>query len=134
MDINANAIFEIIGDNRRFISPFEEFSAYYIVDGDAEITSEFEALYFDKLKYAVNNVETLLEQAFSKDLFDFYGVNRSKVSSPEEMLAGLIFESFVLVPERKTIECCVSNPEFMFGHFIELIWDYGWNLQSVWID
>lgn len=134
MDLNPDEISRIIGNNRRFTSPFEEFTAYYIVDDSTEITAELEELYFDKLKYAAQNADMLLKQAFSEDLLNFYGVNKSKVNSPEEMLSGLTFESFVLVSERKTIECCVSNSEFMFGHFIELIWDYDWNLQSVWID
>lgn len=129
--MDLNKILSIIGDNRRFVSPFEDFSGYCMFPEDR---SDLEKLYFEKLYYAVQNAESLLEQAFSDDLFDFYGVNRSKVSSPGEMLAGLIFESFVLVPERQTIECCVSNSEFMFGHFIEIIWDYDWNLQSVWIN
>ena len=134
MDLNPEAVSRITGNNRRFISPFEDISAYFIVDENTEITAGLEEMYFDKLKYAVNNAEALLNEAFSEDLFDFYGVNKSKVNSPEEMLSGLIFESFVLVPERKTIECCVSNSEFMFGHFIELIWNYEWKLQSVWIN
>ena len=130
MDLNANEVFKIIGNNRRFTSPFEIFSAYYIV-GDF---GEYRELYFDKLKYAVNHADSLLGQAFCEDFFDFYGVDKTKVSSPEEMLDGLIFDSFVLVPEQETIGCCVSNQEFMFGHFIEIIWDYNWNLQSVWIN
>ena len=134
MELSADRVSRIIGDNRRFISPFEDFSAYDIVDENIKMTAELEELYFDKLKYAVNNAEALLTEAFSEDLFGFYGVNKAKVNSPDEMLAGLIFESFVLVPERKSIECCVSNPEFMFGHFIELIWDCEWKLQSVWIN
>ena len=134
MDMNADAVSRIIGTHRRFTSPFEDCSAYYIADENTEITAGLEELYFDKLRYAANNAEALLSEAFSDELYNFYGVNKAKVNSPKEMLAGLVFESFVLVPERKTVECCVSNPKFMFGHFIELIWDYDWNLQSVWIN
>lgn len=134
MDLNAEAVSCIIGNNRRFISPFEDFSAYYIACENTEITAELEELYFEKLRYAVNNADKILKQAFSEELFDFYGVDKSKVRSPEEMLSGLIFDSFVLQPRQKIIESCVSNPKFMFGHFIELIWDYEWKLQSVWIN
>lgn len=119
----------IISENPRFSA---DLSGYDII-GES-VSEDDKRLYFEKLRYAVKNADSLIAGGFNSEFYDFYGVDKSQVRSPEGMRERLIFESFVLVPERGTIECCVSNPEFMPGHFIELVWDYEWNLQSAWID
>ncbi len=52
------------------------------------------------------------------------------VKSPDEMCQLLIMESFVLFLQDNTITMgsCLSNPGFMFGHYIEYDWDREWNL------
>lgn len=124
-----NDILRIIGENPRFV---KDSDAYDIIGEN--ISEEDKNLYFEKLRYAVKNADSLIAGGFNSEFYDFYGVDKSQVGFPDEMRERLIFESFVLVLERGTIECCVSNPEFMPGHFIELVWDYEWNLQSAWID
>lgn len=124
-----NDILRIIGENPRFSA---DLSGYDII-GES-VSEDDKRLYFEKLRYAASNADSLISGGFNVEFYNFYGVDKSQVSSPKEMCERLIFESFVLVPERGTIECCVSNPEFMPGHFIELVWDYEWNLQSAWID
>lgn len=120
---------QIINGNPRFSA---DLSGYDII-GES-VSEDDKRLYFEKLRYAVKHAGSLIAEVFDSKFYDFYGVDKSHVDSPENMCERLIFESFVLVLERRTIECCVSNPGFMPGHFIELVWDYGWNLQSRWID
>lgn len=127
--MDRGAILSIIGENPRFSA---DLSGYDII-GES-VSEDDKHLYFEKLRYAVKNADSLIAEAFNPKFYDFYGVDKSRTDSPDNMCGRLIFESFVLVPERGTIECCVSNPEFMPGHFIELVWNLDWNLQSVWID
>lgn len=124
-----NEILWIIGENPRFSADSEG----YDIIGES-VSEDDKRLYLDKLLYAAENADSLISSGFDAEFYDFYGVDKSRVSSPEEMCERLIFESFVMVLERRTIECCVSNREFMPGHFIELVWDYDWNLQSAWIN
>ncbi|MDE7400313.1 MAG: hypothetical protein K2N06_12410 [Oscillospiraceae bacterium] len=119
----------IIGENPRFSADLEG----YDIIGES-VSEDDKRLYFDKLQYAADNADSLISSGFNAEFYDFYGVDKSRVSSSEEMCERLIFESFVMVLERRTIECCVSNEEFMAGHFIELVWDLDWNLQSAWIN
>lgn len=127
--MDREAVLRIISENPRFS---EDLSGYDII---GESVSEYDkCLYFDKLRYAASNADSLISGGFNVEFYNFYGVDKSQVNSPEEMRERLIFESFVLVLERGTIECCISNLEFMPGHFIELVWNYEWNLQSAWID
>ncbi|MDE7192428.1 MAG: hypothetical protein K2O14_00525 [Oscillospiraceae bacterium] len=133
MDIDLRTVAEIVGECGRFPDPVTDGSGYYIA-ADGAISGWDIAMYYAKLKYAAANSDRLIEGGFDKEFFWFYGVDRGRAGSPEKMCAELTFDSFVLVPERKTVECCVSNPEFMFGHFIEYVWDYDWNLCSVCIN
>lgn len=130
MDIDLNTVAGLVGECGRFPDAMEDGSGYYIA-ADGMISDGDIALYYEKLKYAAAHADSLIESGFDKEFFGFYGVDRGRAGSPEKMCAELMFDSFVLVPERKTVECCVSNPEFMPGHFIEYVWDYDWNLRSV---
>lgn len=85
--------------------------------------------YLGKLQYAVTYADVLIQNAFQSDFYEFYGVNQDVVKSPEDMCKQLVFDSFVLAPEQRTIGACLSNDAFMFGHFIEFCWDYDWNLE-----
>ena len=127
------AVSKIVGDSGKFPDPLKDSFGYYIFT-DGQAGKEDILLYYKKLKYAVENAERLITEGFRDEFFGFYGVDRKAVCSPKEMCGRLAFDSFVLIPEKGTIECCVSNPDFMFGHFIEYVWDYDWNLQSVRID
>lgn len=129
MKSDYKLIMRIIGGNPRFSTDSEG----YDIIGDG-VSEDYKRLYLDKLRYAAENADSLISSGFDAGFYDFYGVDKSRVSSPEEMRERLIFESFVMVLERRTIECCISNKEFMAGHFIELVWDLDWNLQSAWIN
>lgn len=124
MDVDAARVYGIIARSSRFISPFSEPYGYYIWTEHDESGENVAELYLDKLKYAVQNVDRLIQQA-SLEL-------PSAEDWPEDMWQRVMFDSFVLAPEQKEISCCLTNTEFMFGHFIECRWDYEWNLLSVW--
>lgn len=128
--IDLKIVAGIVGGSARFPDPLADGSGYYIFS-DSPLCAEDIRLYYEKLRYAVKNAERLIAEGFCEDFFGFYGVDREAVSSPAEMCERLVFDSFVLVPEKETIECCVSNPDFMFGHFIEYVWDYEWNFRNV---
>ena len=132
---DASKVQEIVKGSERFISPMHEPYGYSIfttsrqtVDGLHEDILQF---YLKKLRYAVTFADTIIKQAFRKDFYEFYGVDRTVVKSPEEMCSQLIFDSFVLVEERKMITACLSNEKFMFGHYISCCWDYDWNIESI---
>lgn len=132
---DASIIQEILKDSKRFIGPMREPYGYDIftisqqtVDGWHEDILQF---YLDKLRYAVTNADTIIQHAFRKDFYEFYGVDRTVVKSPEEMCSQLIFDSFVLVEERKMITASLTSEKFMFGHYISCCWDYNWNLESI---
>ncbi|MDE7477126.1 MAG: hypothetical protein K2M91_04105 [Lachnospiraceae bacterium] len=130
MDMDAYKVSEIIGSNRRFISPFADPCSYYIVAQDGQIDEKMIERYWELLKYAKKNADLLIQQGFQPSFYAFYGVNQKMVSSPDDMCRRLIFESFVLIFHNNnvTIGSCLSNSEFMFGHFIECEWDCDWNL------
>ena len=87
--------------------------------------------YLDRLRYAVANADALIAGAFRREFYDFYGVDRDKVHSPEEMCRGLVFDSFVLDARNGSAGACLTNSRFLFGHFIECWWDGDWRLRSV---
>ena len=124
MDVDAVKVYEIIAQNNRFVSPFSEPYGYYIWTEYEEKDESMVDLYLDKLAYAVKNADRLIHQAFLE--FPF------KKDLPESMWRKLVFDSFVLHPAGREICCCLTNADFMFGHFIECRWDYGWRLLSVW--
>lgn len=124
MDVDAAKVYGIIAQNSRFISPFSEPYGYYIWTEQEEADESAVELYLDKLMYAAQNVDRLVQQA-SFEL-------SSAEDWPEDIWQRLVFDSFVLTPDKKEISSCLTNTEFMFGHFIECRWDYEWNLLSVW--
>ena len=130
MDMDVFKVSEIIGDNNRFISPFNEPCGYYIVECGGHIDEKAIELYWEQLKYAEKNIDRLVEQGFLHSFYEFYGVNKRLVESSADMCRRLIIESFVLLLQDNTIKvgCCLSNSEFMFGHYIECEWDCDWNL------
>ncbi len=90
--------------------------------------------YYEKLRYAVQNTEKLVNEAFREEFYDFYGVNKNAVASPEQMKSGLIFDSFTMDTDDMSIAVYYSNKDFMPGHFIEAHWDADWNFKSCWIN
>lgn len=138
MYMEKDKVQRIIEKNHRFISPYEEPESYYLWTDDhftdEQITDEIIHLYFNKLQYAAANADRLINQAFKPEFYQFYGVDKQQVSSPDEMCSGLIFDSFVLSPGQKLICANLSNDQYLFGHFIAVEWDYHWQIKSVWID
>ena len=133
IDLDVLKVLELVKDCKRFASPFNDPYGYYIwvtprktVDGRNEGLVRF---YLQKLKYAVTFADSLIQNAFQPEFYEFYGVNHAMVKSPEDMCQQLIFDSFVLISEKRTINACLSNEVFMFGHYIEFCWDYDWNLM-----
>ena len=130
MDVDACKVSEIVESNHRFISPFDEPCGYYIVGADRQIDEKTIDLYWEQLKYAEKHVDLLIRQGFNPSFYKFYGVDQRKVESPDDMCQRLIVESFVLFLQENeiTIGSCLSNSEFMFGHYVEYRWDCDWNL------
>ncbi len=126
MDMDDHKVSEIIKNNQRFISPFNNLSSYCIVAFD-NIDKKLIELYWNQLKYAEKNIDQFIKRGFHISFYEFYGVNRNIVKSPTDMCQRLLIESFILM-NQNTIGCCLSNDEFMFGHFIEYKWDCDWNL------
>ncbi len=123
-DMDKKRVNEIIGTNRRFISPFDEPCGYSIFG--EKITKEDISLYFEKLKYMAEHADELIEKYFSPEYYDFYGIDKEAVSSPEMMCNQLIIESFVLVLRNHSISIALSNKNFMCGNYIEYNWFYNW--------
>ena len=126
MDMDDHKVSEIIKNNQRFISPFNNLSSYCIVAFD-NIDEKLIELSWNQLKYAEKNIDQFIKRGFHISFYEFYGVNRNIVKSPTDMCQRLLIESFILM-NQNTIGCCLSNDEFMFGHFIEYKWDCDWNL------
>ena len=74
------------------------------------------------------NIDILIQQAFKAEFYNFYGVNQNLIASSDEMCQQLVVDSFVLDIDHDTIGCCLSNSQFMFGHFIDCLWSDNWNL------
>ena len=138
MELNMDIISEIIKGNNRFISAYSDPEPYFMYSRQNHSNKSFDAeiieYYYDKLRYAVQNAITLIEEAFREEYFDFYGVNKTAVSSPKQMCSNLIFESFTLDIDDMSVGAYLSNKHFMPGHFIEAHWDSEWKLSYVWID
>lgn len=130
IDMDKRKVCEVIGKNHKFISPFSEPYGYYIYleqqadQKDRELTKKsMQDLYFNKLKYATENTNALINQVFYKF--------QSKIDLPKEIWEKLIFESFVLAPDQEEIASCLSNSDILIGHYIECHWDFNWNLIFV---
>ena len=141
MKLNKDIISEIIGDCRRFVSPYHEVLEPYIIlndigllDGDGDFDIEIINRYYERLRYAVSNVDSLIKEAFNDKFYDVYFIDKAIVKSSAQMCSELIFDSFVMYPDHQTIGACLSNNNAMFGHFIDVTWDSEWNIISVWID
>ena len=129
MDMNAYMVNDIIGDNQRFISPFCKPCGYSILNKKKKIISNISVqIYWEKLRYMSQNIDLLIQNAFKPEFYRFYGVDQNLIASSDEMCRQLIVDSFVLDTNDNSIECCLSNPEFMFGHFINCLWSDSWNL------
>ena len=131
-DIAPWLVREITGGSGRFADPFAEPNGYSIVEAEDEAALlAARGRYLDRLRYAVANADALVTGAFRREFYDFYGVDRAKVCSPEEMCRGLVFDSFVLDARDGSVGACLTNSRFLFGHFIECWWDGDWRLRSV---
>ena len=128
MDMDAYMVNDIIGNSRRFRSPFSEPCGYYIIRKNETISNISIQRYWEKLKYMSEHIDILIQQAFKPEFYDFYGVNRNLITSSDEMCRQLVVDSFVLDIDHDTIGCCLSNSQFMFGHFIDCLWSDNWNL------
>lgn len=143
MCLDKNILFTIINGNKRFIDPFEDSEGYFILDsrdvqnvyGAVEIyNAKNIELYYDKLRYAVCNADSLIKDAFDDNFYDFYGVNKNQVESSAQMYSGLYFDSFALDIKDNSACAYLSNDQFMFGHFVEVLWDNNWNRIYAWIN
>ena len=131
-DIAPWLVREITKGSGRFAGPFAEPNGYSIVEAEDEVALlAARGRYLDRLRYAVANAAALFAGAFRLGFYDFYGVDRDKVHSPEEMCRGLVFDSFVLDARNGSAGACLTNSRFLFGHFIECWWDGDWRLRSV---
>ncbi len=138
MELNKETISEIIKENDRFISAYSDPESYFIYGSHYYVNSDYDEkiieYYYDRLKYAVQNADELIRAAFREEYFDFYGVDKTAVRSPEQMCSELVVESFSLDIEDMTIGAYLSNKHFMSGHFIEVHWEKDWKIRYVWID
>lgn len=130
-DIDPQAVQEVLGAHRRFVSPFADPPGYALLaeEGTA-VDGAAAAGYLDRLREAVKNADALIAGAFRREFYDFYGVDRGKVRSPEEMCRRLVFDSFVLDAGDGSVGACLTNSSFLFGHFIDCRWDRDWRLVS----
>lgn len=120
VDADRTKVYEIIGRNSRFISPFSEPYGYYMYCRDESyISEESEEIYLDKLSHAAKNADALVEQMFRQF--------QSQIGIPGEWWNKLRFETFVLNAEEQEIAGCLSDPDVMFDHFVECRWDFEWN-------
>lgn len=138
MELNMDIISEIIKGNNRFISAYSDPEPYFMYSMQNHSNKSFDAeiieYYYDRLKYAVQNADELIRAAFREEYFDFYGVDKTAVRSPEQMCSELVVESFSLDIEDMTVGAYLSNKHFMPGHFIEVHWEKDWKIRYVWID
>ncbi len=97
MKLDKDHINSIIhGNSRFFLDLFRSGSLLYVYCKG--YTEDFEEkiidIYYDKLRYAVQNAEKLVNEMFREEFYDFYGVDKNAVSSPEQMKTELVFDSF----------------------------------------
>ncbi len=131
-DVSPQAVQPVLGEHGRFASPFAEPNGYSILaEEGTPVTETAVALYLDKLREAVKNADALIRGAFRSEFFGFYGINRKAVGSQEEMCSRLVFDSFILDLSNASVGACLSNSEFLFGHFIECWWDWDWKVLSL---
>ena len=138
MKLNKETISEIIKENDKFISAYSDPESYFIYGSQVHFDSDYDEktieFYYDKLKYVVHNSDLLIKAAFREEFYDFYGVDKTTVSSPEQMCSELVVESFSMDVDDMTVGAYLSNEHFMPGHFIEVHWDNEWKISYLWID
>lgn len=137
MKLDKDHINSIIHGNSRFLSAYSDPDPYFMYTRKG-YTEDFEKkiidIYYDKLRYAVQNAEKLVNEMFREEFYDFYGVDKNAVSSPEQMKSELLFDSFTMDIDDMSIAVYFSNKSFMLGHFIDARWDADWNFRCYWID
>ena len=137
MKLDKDHINSIIHGNSRFLSAYSDPDPYFMYTRKG-YTEDFEEkiidIYYDKLRYAVQNAEKLVNEMFREEFYDFYGVDKNAVSSPEQMRSELVFDSFTMDIDDMSIVVYFSNKRFMRGHFIDARWDADWNFRCYWID
>ena len=137
MKLDKDHINSIIHGNSRFLSAYSDPDPYFMYTLKG-YTEDFEKkiidIYYDKLRYAVQNAEKLVNEMFREEFYDFYGVDKNAVSSPEQMRSELVFDSFTMDIDDMSIAVYFSNKRFMCGHFIDARWDADWNFRCYWID
>ena len=137
MKLDKDHINNIIHENSRFRSAFSDPDPYFMYTRKG-YTEDFDKkiidIYYDKLRYAVQNAEKLVNEMFREEFYDFYGVDKNAVSSPEQMRSELIFDSFTMDIDDLSVAVYFSNERFMRGHFIDARWDADWNFNFYWID
>ena len=131
-DLDPQMVQEVLGGHKSFSDPFAGVPGYSILleEGTAA-EAALVVLYLDKLREAVKNADALIRGAFRPEFFEFYGIDRKAVGSPDEMCRRLIFDSFILDTRNEMIGACLSSEEFMFGHFIECWWDGSWKVMTL---
>lgn len=137
MRLDKDILFGIVEGNGRFIDPFEVPEPYFILDAhgiDEDHDAKIITLYYERLRYAVDHADLLIEGVFDDRFYDLYGVDRDLIGSPAQMCSELYFDPFSLDIEDYSVCAYLSNRQFMFGHFIEVMWDSGWEVKSVWIN
>ena len=137
MKLDKDHINSIIHGNSRFLSAYSDPDPYFMYTRKG-YTEDFEKkiidIYYDKLRYAVQNAEKIVNEMFREEFYDFYGVDKNAVSSPEQMKSELVFDSFTMDIDDMSIAVYFSNKRFMRGHFIDARWDADWNFWCYWID
>lgn len=133
-DMPPDMVKKLIGDSQRFASPFSEPCGYSIwADEESAVNESDIQRYCEKLKYLTEHIDRLLKDAFRPEFCQFYGVDRERIASPDEMRRQLMVDSFVLYKKDGSVGCCLSNVRFMPGHFIECGWNDRWEFTGSYI-
>lgn len=120
VDADRTKVYEIIGHISRFISPFSEPYGYYMYyQSESDMSEESEKIYLEKLSYAAKNVDILIDRILRQF--------QHQIEISEEWWKSLRFESFVVNWVEQEISGCLSEPDIIFGHYIECRWDFDWN-------
>lgn len=133
-DLPGDLIETLTKNNTRFAPPFSQPCGYSIWADEEDGVDESDIQkYLEKLQYLTEHLDRLLKDAFRPEFYQFYGVNRERIGSPEEMREQLIVDSFVMDQGDGSVGICLSNDWFMRGHFIECEWNDGWEFIASYI-
>ena len=87
MKLDKDHINSIIHGNSRFLSAYSDPDPYYMYTRKG-YTEDFEEkiidIYYDKLRYAVQNAEKLVNEMFREEFYDFYGVEKTLCLLPNK--------------------------------------------------